>query len=386
MRTVSSPQKASSKKQIGKKVIVVALPVLSEGEIELVQCVRRNLSSLGEDFEVMVLSGGYEGTLRKLADRGDLAGALGEFMSPIWLEFLINKGVHIVQLGMGAEEKIPSVSQDINAVGNQAAQFLADSGVGFFAYLGPSGPSGSARLGESFSKSCLLRGHRISSSCELPGSVLKEFLHSLELPTGLLCATDRLARLAIIAAQESGLRIPQDIAIIGVGNSRMESLYAGIGISSFEIPFQEIGRKAGTLMAQLIRGIPIAERSVRIMATLHERESSMRSPSRVARALAHLRSNPGTRMNAGELARFSGMSRRAFENAVLAECGRSPGALLQEMRQSRAEKLLREGNLKIAEVCRECGYEEASVFSSAFRRWTGKSPREYQKKYTSTKC
>ncbi len=161
----------------------------------------------------------------------------------------------------------------------------------------------------------------------------------------------------------------------------MESLNAGIGISSFEIPHGEIGLKAGSIMANLIKKINITETSVKVMAKLHERDSSIRSPSGVLRVLAHLRSNPGTSMSAGELAKFAGMSRRSFENAIFAECGRSPGILLQELRRAHAEKLLRETRLKISVVSRECGYEEAAVFSTAFRRWTGKSPRDYRSEY-----
>jgi hypothetical protein len=47
----------------GKKMIAVALPLLSEAEISLVTAIREELDHRGE-FEVMVLSGGYEGLLR----------------------------------------------------------------------------------------------------------------------------------------------------------------------------------------------------------------------------------------------------------------------------------------------------------------------------------
>ena len=137
-------------------------------------------------------------------------------------------------------------------------------------------------------------------------------------------------------------------------------------------------------MADLIRGKSIAGSSVQVMAKLHERDSSLRSASGVTRALAYLRSNPGTNMSAGEMARHAGMSRRSFEMALRAECGKSPGALLQEMRQHRAKTLLRESDLAIAEIGRECGYQEAAVFSTAFKRWTGKTPRDFRKGATSS--
>jgi DNA-binding LacI/PurR family transcriptional regulator len=360
------------------KLIVIALPLLSDGEIELVQGIRKSLLPFGDNYEVLVLSGGYEASLRKLADLGELAGAIGEFMSPIWLESLIGKGLPVVQLGQNAGYKIPRVSSNLTAMGEDATRALFENGVQSLAYLGASGPSASALLGEAFAASGLARGHTVALCNEFSGPMLKAFLHSLDCPIGLLCATDRLAHLATLAAKETGMRIPQDLAVIGVGNSRMESLHAGVALSSFDLSLGEIGIKAGTLMADLIRGKSTGISSVLVEAKLHERDSSLRSSSGVTRALAYLRSNPGTNMSAGEMARHAGMSRRSFEMALQAECGKSPGVFLQEMRKNRAKSLLRESDLAIAEIGRECGYQEAAVFSVAFKRWTGKSPRDFR--------
>jgi LacI family transcriptional regulator len=361
-------------------LIVVALPLLSEGEIELVQGVRKSLLSLGDHFEVLLLSGGYEASLRKLADQGKLAGTIGEFMSPLWLKSLTDQGIPVVQLGHHAGDNIPLVSSDLKVIGKESSRTFLENRVKSFAYLGASGPAGSARLGEAFAENCKLRGHTVAICNEFSIPTLKTFLHSLSHPIGLLCATDRLAHLAALSAREIGLRIPQDLALIGVGNSRMESLQAGIALSSFDLSLGEIGLKAGAMMADLISGKSATTTlSIQVIPKLHERESSLRSTSGVTRALAYLRSNPGTSMSAGELARLAGMSRRSFEMAMLAEHGKSPGALLQELRQKRAKELLIASGLTIAAIGRECGYQEASVFSTAFRRWTGMSPREYRK-------
>jgi LacI family transcriptional regulator len=361
-------------------LIVVALPLLSEGEIELVQGVRKSLLSLGEDYEVLLLSGGYEASLRKLADQGELAGTIGEFMSPVWLKSLIDQGIPVVQLGQHAGDKIPWVSADLKVISKESSRTFLENGVKSCAYLGASGPADSVRLGEAFIESCNLLGHTVAVCCEFSAPTLKAFLNSLPLPAGLLCATDRLAHLAAHSARDIGLRIPQDLAVIGIGNSRMESLQAGISLSSFDLSLGEIGLKAGSIMADLIKGKSVsANLSVQITPKFHERESSLRSTSGVTRALAYLRSNPGSSMSAGELAHLAGMSRRSFEMAMLAECEKSPGALLQELRQKRAKELLKTSEFTIAAVGRECGYKEASVFSTAFRRWTGMSPREYRK-------
>jgi AraC family transcriptional activator of mtrCDE len=72
------------------------------------------------------------------------------------------------------------------------------------------------------------------------------------------------------------------------------------------------------------------------------------------------------------------MSRRSFEKALRQAEGLTPGALLKQIRRKRAEELLRETTLGIGLVGRECGYDELAVFSAAFKRWTGRSPREFR--------
>jgi transcriptional regulator GlxA family with amidase domain len=129
-------------------------------------------------------------------------------------------------------------------------------------------------------------------------------------------------------------------------------------------------------MADLLEGKEVG--SVTVDPLLHERESSLRAASGVERALAWLKSHPDAAISAGELARLAGMSRRSFEMALRAARDISPGELLRSMRQSRAEKLLRETQLDIAAIGRDCGYPEAAAFSAAFKRWTGRSPRDFR--------
>ncbi len=365
----------------GKKLIAVALPLLSEGEISLVTAIREELGRRG-DFEVMVLSGGYEGLLRKVAERGELAGAIGDFMSEVWLESLLSRGVKVVRIdndARGSETGINSIGVNNVMMGDEAARTLMRSGVQSLGYLGPTGAPGSVRLGECFNAACATQGREVSRCSSTAGVPLKNFILSLARPAGLLCSSDHLARMAILTAQQEGLRVPENLNVIGVGNVRTESLHAGVEISSFELPLTEIGRLAGAAMVDLLEGRHV--RPATVDPLLHERESSLHSDSGVERALAWLKSHPDTAITAGELARMAGMSRRSFETAIRASRGISPGKLLQEMRRARAEKLLRDSNLDISSVGRECGYPEAAAFSTAFKRWTGRSPREFRQSF-----
>ena len=372
--------------KLQKQIVVIALPLLSEGEMTLIQGVREGFAHR-DNLEVVVLSGGFEATLRKIAESGQLAGAIGEFMSDLWLKSLLERDIKIVRIGEGIKKTSPSatkgmmsISSDFPDMGLEAARSLLDGGVQGFGYLGPVGAPGSVRLGEAFGSACSANGHAVARCQEFSNILIRDFLRSLPRPSGLLCSSDHLARLAIVAAGEEGIRVPADLAVMGVGNMRLESLHAGLAISSFDLQLQEIGRLAGTAMSGLLEGkSSLGDGDLKVRALLHERESSLRSGQGVSRAMAWLKSHPGDPINAGELARIAGMSRRSFEMALRVDLGCSPGELLREVRRARAERLLMESPLGVGAVGLECGYPDAAVFSAAFKRWTGKSPREFQR-------
>lgn len=56
----------------------------------------------------------------------------------------------------------------------------------------------------------------------------------------------------------------------------------------------------------------------------------------------------------------------------------TPRRYLEQLRMAHSVRLLREQNLKIGAVARECGYRDIATFSRAFKRFFGVSPGQYQ--------
>lgn len=86
-------------------------------------------------------------------------------------------------------------------------------------------------------------------------------------------------------------------------------------------------------------------------------------------------SDPG--LDVRSLAASEGVSVRTV-HAVFAEAGSSPAQEIRMLRMQRAQHLLRETNLPIAEISSSCGFEEPTSFTRAFRAWTDQSPRQYR--------
>jgi YesN/AraC family two-component response regulator len=72
------------------------------------------------------------------------------------------------------------------------------------------------------------------------------------------------------------------------------------------------------------------------------------------------------------------MSRAQVFRKIGALTGSSPGDLLRIMRLKKAAELLLTGNLNIAQVMYEVGYQTPAYFARRFREYYGMNPSEYQ--------
>jgi AraC-like DNA-binding protein len=84
---------------------------------------------------------------------------------------------------------------------------------------------------------------------------------------------------------------------------------------------------------------------------------------------------PHGRARADEIARQLGMSLRTLERRLGSE-GLTFGGILSELRFDLAKRYLREENLAISKIAWLLVYQDVTAFTHAFKRWTGKSPRE----------
>jgi AraC-like DNA-binding protein len=72
-----------------------------------------------------------------------------------------------------------------------------------------------------------------------------------------------------------------------------------------------------------------------------------------------------------------GMSQRTLARR-LADADTSFQAVLESVRQRLAERYLGQDELRIDDVAGLLGYSETSAFLTAFRRWTGTTPRRFR--------
>ncbi|CAA6691210.1 MULTISPECIES: substrate-binding domain-containing protein [unclassified Lentimonas] len=334
------------------------------------------------DWQLMPLNFGFEVRLMELAKSGQLSGAIGTFVSDGWIAGLLEQGVAAINMFNFSEiHSIPNVGPDDFATGEAAAEHLIAQGAKRFAFFGADGVH-YTRLREAGFKT----GLQWRTTIELrPGPCLDDQIKDLNTAEGLLgifCSNDLSAREFILAAQRQGLHCGRDFLIVGVDNDPSESIFAGIGISSFKQPIRETGYLAAkALHQQLTLGQLTSELTLQTPSQLIARESSLPSGrARIAQEAINLLhehlSDPELEMES--IAQSIGVSRRVLEIAVKEQLSTSPYQILSKARLERAQQLLKTTKLPIMEVGTQCGYPEPHHFSAWFKKQCGCSPKAYR--------
>lgn len=78
------------------------------------------------------------------------------------------------------------------------------------------------------------------------------WLDGLKAPAGICCTSDPLARRLLVALNELGIRVPERMAVVGVGDSAIDNALAGLGISSVMLPGRRIGLRAAARLPKAV--------------------------------------------------------------------------------------------------------------------------------------
>jgi transcriptional regulator GlxA family with amidase domain len=105
------------------------------------------------------------------------------------------------------------------------------------------------------------------------------------------------------------------------------------------------------------------------------------SDALVARAQRWMEKSLQQGFSLGELARYLAVSERTLNRRFKQAVGEAPLHYLQSLRVDVAKRLLETKGLNVDAVSQRVGYNDLSTFRRLFKRETGLSPREYQRRF-----
>ena len=172
-----------------------------------------------------------------------------------------------------AEREFPSIVPDEIGGGYAAAEILAEAGhtnIGHIT-LKTGIP---AQIGRQTGMKQALLDHGIEpdDSKIVPGDGTADsgyhgtqtLLSQSDPPTAIFCGNDRIAMGAYDAIKERGLRVGEDISIVGFDDQEILAPHMRPKLTTIALPFEELGMAGVALLNQMVEGSPIENRQITI--------------------------------------------------------------------------------------------------------------------------
>lgn len=220
-------------------------------------------------------------------------------------------------------------------------------------------------------------------AAEDPAAIV-QWLLELPKPCGIFTCSDGWARIVIRNIRLAGLRIPEDLLLIGADNDVVECELQAPRLSSVMVPWQEVGRHAERLVHRALSGQSIAgDRQVILPVGVQARRSTdiwAIDDLLVAKALRWIREHAHQRLSVPLVARAVGGGRQRLERRFRRALDRTVVEEIRRARVEAAKNLLQTTEAGLNEVAKRSGFSNATLLNTAFRRELGMPPGVYRRR------
>jgi LacI family transcriptional regulator len=335
--------------------------------------------------------------------RWKATGVIGRIQTPEIAAEILQSKLPLITMDLSAEQlqsknplaKFSEIRPNSQAAGRLAAEHLLERGFQRFAYCGYAGRLWSQRRQEGFSE----RLQEACYSCEVydpPRSaarqnwnrewpLVQDWLRSLTKPVGIMACNDVRGRQILDVCLLSGLKVPEDVAVIGVDDDDLLCDLADPPLSSVAFDAEESGYRAAEHLAKLMQ-----EGSQRRELILVEplRINTRRSTdvfavedAQVAVAVRFIRDNARRPIGVEDVVEQTPLSRRTLEIRFQQHLGRGIREKIQQVRLGLVQQFLSETELPIGKIAEIAGFNQLDYLCRVFRRETGMTLIQYRRKF-----
>lgn len=287
--------------------------------------------------------------------------------------------------GKDAASAVPRVVPDDRAVGRMAADYLMSLHFRHFAFLRQDIPGVHASMvlrEEGFIERLAQRGHAcgILRKADVYGPEFKPRPQS-----AVFAFNIHLARELIEILAKRRIAVPEEVAVMGVDRDPFIQKLSPVEISTVALNTEAMGWAAAALLHRLLRGEQVAPGHLERIPPLQvdagtSTEVLPYDDPVIRKALGLLRRNLVEVADVATLASLVGASRSTLERRFRETLGTTVRSAIEAARVDKAQTLLSEGELRMADIAAATGFGDARMFSVVFRRVVGETPSQFRKR------
>ena len=216
------------------------------------------------------------------------------------------------------------------------------------------------------------------------GAWLTNLLLKAPKPLAVFAWNDYDATHVLSACRAAALRVPEDVAILGVDDNRVICEHQGVSLSSIAHDHERVGYMAAATLERLMSGGAAPRSLVRVrprgVVTRASTDTFAVNDPALRPAIDFIERNLGRPFGAAQIAEALGIPRIRLDRLFAAKLGHSAGAEIARRRIAAAKRLLSTTTLSLAEIAGYCGYCHASFLIRSFRKATGVTPAEWRRR------
>ena len=187
-----------------------------------------------------------------------------------------------------------------------------------------------------------------------------------------------------------GRSIPDDIAILGVGNDVSVCELATTPISSIRLNIKRAGYDAAHYLAGCLkkrtgkRRAIVANIIIEPMGVVARRSTDPTETrdNEIAKAISFITEHINQPIEVSDVVGIVSLSRRGLYDRFRAATGKAISSYIRQRRLEHFSKLLLETNLTIAEIAYSMGYDSGANVARLFKKHYGITPLAYRRKHT----
>ena len=291
---------------------------------------------------------------------------------------------------------VPNITGDYYQTGKLGATYYLQKGYTHFAFYGFNTFVWSRERAQGFEETLKLHGHTVhyfehekARSGELwyyKPSSLSQWLNSLPKPVALMACDDAQGQHITEACKLAGIRIPEEVAVLGVDNDEIICTISAPCLSSISLATVRGGYEAAALLDRMMTtrtstGPNIVIRPIQVI----DRESTdmfATGDLNIRKALRYIHQHIEKNLSVSQVLTQVALSRRAFEIRFQAITGLSVYQYILQLRIDKFARMLLDTDKSIYEIAIECGFPDIKNLARQFREIKGTTPTEYRKTHS----
>jgi LacI family transcriptional regulator len=216
-------------------------------------------------------------------------------------------------------------------------------------------------------------------------SSLSQWLISLPKPIALMACDDNQGQHITEACRHAKIRIPEEVAILGVDNDEMLCEFSDPPLSSVGQDTEKGGYDAAKLLHHMMdNGIfefyDIVVRPTQVI-TRQSTDIYSTNDKNIAATLKYIHQNIDKKLQVDEIVKQVPLSRRTLEKRFLEMTGLPIYKYIFSLRVEKLSQKLLETDLSVFEIALELGFTDSKNIARQFKQIKGCTPIEYRNQF-----